>query len=380
MAKGRTSDAEMLALLRAQSAAPSGDGAPGRRPMKLNPAPQSSRRSLEEMFAEDDDEVAVPILNGDVVTEAAPDALAAKSGALFLSMKLLQRHQWNARVHRSSARIQQIAAEMANQGQDSPILVTADPSHPGRYFIVDGETRYLSAEYLGWSEIWARVIDVDPNDPLGFHKVSFSKTNNTASISLVDQGLRFAELVEIGAAKVEDIASLYGVDRSQISRMMSYARFPKEVRAYMHEHAARFPYSIAAALVPLVGGDYDEELLLAYCRRVVSEELSRREINAYVKKAIAPEAQRPARRTVAISRSLKTPHGLVGSFKTYESGAVEFKLTGAHGLSDEAYGNLLQALTDAADTVVGASAPGSGAGSRQGAVAGKTSRSKATEG
>lgn len=365
MAKPSSSHVHMMSLLRAEAeeeARSSAATAAQSMRMKLNAPPERSRKTLDEMLASDSQDkdsslsdLTTQVFGGGDVSigesiVAETDAQAEGVNESFmLPLTALKRHPWNARVHRSQARIRQLAAEMA-QGQDAPVLIARDPSDPNTYFVVDGETRLLSAEYLKWPQLWVRLVDVDPSKPLAFFSASLSKTNNTETISPIDQGIRYAELVEKGHATIDEIASDRGIHRSAISRMMSYARFPDQVRAYMHEHPERFPYSVSAALAP--AALLDPDTLLAYCRRIAEEELSRRDVEAYVKGIDAPEKTRTLRRTLAISRALKTGTGVVGTFKTFESGALEFKLNAFHGLSDEVYTKLIAILSEASDAIV----------------------------
>ncbi|MBB3261276.1 ParB/RepB/Spo0J family partition protein [Paraburkholderia sp. WP4_3_2] len=337
-----TSEKEFLANLTART-----DGQPASR-MKLTLPPTGGRRSLDEM------------LRGEEKVEQASTPQPQSSGPFesaintgrWISVDVLDTHPWNARVHRSPERIRQIANEIAATRQHSPILITPNPAKPERFFVVDGETRFRAVKSLNRKEIWVLEVPVDPNDALEFYVESFKQTDATEKISPIDQGIKWGELVEQKHATADAIAERLELSPSTVSRMLSYRRYPARVLEFMHAHADRFPYSIAAALAPVLDTGIDEDKLLALCQKIVDEEYSRRAIEAMVKSAVPVE--RATRRSALISRAVKRGPKQVGSFRTYESGALEFKLSAAHGLSDESV-HMLEKLLDVATDILSSS-------------------------
>jgi hypothetical protein len=124
----------------------------------------------------------------------------------FVAVSDLLAHPWNARVHRSPERIRAIANSMAATRQNHPISVAPAADQPGKYFVVDGETRWKGALQLKWKEIWAVEVEVDPANPVAFYVESFRHTNATKPISAIDQGLRWSQLIAENAASAENPA------------------------------------------------------------------------------------------------------------------------------------------------------------------------------
>lgn len=365
MAKETGSEADFLALARAKL------GEPGPGAMKLKSFPTAPKKSLEDMLAFEAAQQASPsVVDADTGGEAhraAPQRLqeadaANDAGRLgrYVPLTALRSHRWNARVHRSMTRIRELASELAT-GQNAPIHIAAKPDEPGVYYVIDGETRFQASQLLEAKEIWALEIDVDVNDAEAVYLESHKRTNATELISPIDDGIQYRGLLDAGISTIDSLAAGKGVHRSVISRMLSYSQFPEQVLTYMHEHADRFPYSIAAALTPLIDRFADEEKLLMYCKQVVDAELSRREIEAFVKGEVAPKKSRQPKKTALIARTIKTPQGVIGSFRTFESGAVEFKLGPAHGLPPEMVAALIEQLSQATDKLINAGSPANGA-------------------
>jgi ParB/RepB/Spo0J family partition protein len=251
-------------------------------------------------------------------------------------------------------RIRELASELAT-GQNSPIHIAAKPDEPGVFYVIDGETRFQASKLLENKEIWALEIDVDVNNPEAVYLESHKRTNSTELISPIDDGIQYRGLIDAGISTIDSLAAGKGVHRSVISRMLSYSQFPEQVLTYMHENADRFPYSVAAALTPLIERFADEEKLLMYCKQVVDAELSRREIEAFVKGEIATKKTRQPKKTALIARTIKTTsQGVIGSFRTFESGAVEFKLNASHGLPQALVSSLIEQLSRATDSLINA--------------------------
>ena len=364
MPKEIGSDADFVAAFRSNRAKEvEVDGSTQR--MKLRSFPTGPKLSMEEMLAAEEQRTVGASSGspfpGQTAVQIDHTAMAATEGSRgrgrYVPMSALHSHPWNARVHRPLARIHEIASQMAS-GQNSPVLITANPDNPGSYFVVDGETRHQAAKILGWPEIWVLDIDVDPADPQAFFLESYRHTNATEPISPIDQGIRFKALIDAGAATIDSLAKGMDTHRSSISRMLSYSRFPEQVLSYMHQHQDRFSYSIAATLAPLAERLPDEEELLAYCHQIVEAELSRRDIDAYVKGSIAEKKTRERRRSPLISRVIKSSAGTIGAFRTFESGALEFKLNPGHGLSDAELTKLIDLLSQTTDSLSAQSGSG----------------------
>jgi len=265
----------------------------------------------------------------------------------------VQAHPWNARVHRSQARIKELSLQLSTDGQESPIIVTRNPAQPGYWFVVDGETRVKSAQKLGWTEIWALERDVDPDDPKEFYAASFERTDSTEPISQIDQGLRWAELVEKKYATQEWLAERLEKSKATISMMLSYGKFPPKVTDLMAEHSEAFPYSVAAELVRQVGDmtKLEEEQLLSLVNKVIENNVSRRGIEALVKQYVREPGEKRQRKAALINKPIKRGASQLGSLREYGNGGIELKLQPSAELPGEAKQELLEILEAAVDAI-----------------------------
>lgn len=262
--------------------------------------------------------------DGDVATFHPSDFGRGRKYA----MATLKRHPWNARRFRSPERIRRLALQLAAEGQTAPALLAQDPAEPGTYFIVDGDTRFLSAKSLHWQYLWGLEVEVDLSDPFAVYTKSFKATDSTIPISPVDQAIRWNELIEGKYASLDDIANELGRTKSNVSSMMAYTRLPEDVLEYISENIESFPFSVAAELVR-VAKDQNTDSILALCKHIVAENVSRRGLEDAAKRVFGQDSVRRSynkRKQTHISLEIKQGDNAIGQFRTFDTGAIEFKI------------------------------------------------------
>jgi len=249
---------------------------------------------------------------------------------------------------------------MSTHGQESPIIVTKNPAKAGFWFIVDGETRYKSAQKLGWDQLWALEREVDPNDPKEFYAVSFERTDSTEPISQIDQGLRWAELVNDGHATLDWLADRLDKSKATISNMLSYGKFPQKVTDRMAEHSEAFPYTVAAELSRQIGDMslLNDDQLLELVDKVIDENVSRRGIEALVRQFVREPGAKRERKAALTNRPIMVGASKTGSLREYANGGIELKLQPSAAISGEAKQELLEILGAAVDALNSGSGEG----------------------
>ncbi|WP_429500757.1 ParB/RepB/Spo0J family partition protein (plasmid) [Robbsia andropogonis] len=332
MAKHSSDDDFVKALRSRDATAP-------RSSMVLNTPPVGPKKSLDDVLAHSAQqaESASTEPRIDAVTAQAREArdLATPDDTgRFVALDLLEPHEWNARVHRPTSRINEIAASIASDRQHMPLAIVPNPSVPGRYYILDGETRYWALKALKRKEAWVIDADADAADPAAFYFESFKRTDETVKISAIDQGIKWAKLIEGNFATPGRVAAELSVSPATVSRMIAYAKFSEPVLDFMHAHADRFPYSVAAVLAPLAENGESDEDILNICQKVVDEQFSRRLLESFMKERSKADNKRP-RKSALFAIPIKAGKAQVGSFRTYENGALEFKVTDTNAFSDD---------------------------------------------
>ncbi len=246
-----------------------------------------------------------------------------------IDIRKLKSHEWNARVHRAPSRIRDLAVLLAANGQKSPAIITEDPKEPGTFYILDGETRYQSALSLNWETLWVLPIEVDPYKPLAFYARSLQQTNSTEPISIIDQAIRWQELIDKNHATFEAIADAVEKKKSTVSKMLAYCRFAPAVREFMSEHLEKFPYSLVDELSRNIAKDSNEEQILDLCHAIVTENISRRGLEDLAKRVLLKDSGRRSynkRKQAQIHIPIKYGNTAIGGFRTFDNGGVEFKI------------------------------------------------------
>jgi ParB family chromosome partitioning protein len=82
------------------------------------------------------------------------------------------------------------------------------------------------------------------------------------------------------------------------------------------------------------------EQILQVCQKIVDENFSRRAIEALVK-STEPSERQP-RKAAVVSRAIKSGNVQVGTFRTYATGEMEFKLSANQNIPHES----IMAMTD----------------------------------
>lgn len=328
------------------------------------------KRVLPPVTAEDSTAVQTVALAPAVVVEPGPTVGAVQvehvptdatggtaagiaSTGFMVSLDQLDTHPWNARVHRSAARIKELSLQMSTNGQESPILVTRNPDRPGRWFVFDGETRLKAAHKLVWAELWALEREVDPKDAKEFYAASFERTDATEPISQIDQGLRWFALIEQGLATVDWLAERLEKSKPTISMMLSYGKFPSKVTDLMAEHSDAFPYSVAAELARHIGdmSALSEDQLLSLVNKIIEDNVSRRGIEAVVRQFVREPGEKRQRKAAITNKAIKRGTAQLGSLREYGNGGIELKLQPSAVLPGEAKQELLEILEAAVDAL-----------------------------
>jgi ParB/RepB/Spo0J family partition protein len=94
-----------------------------------------------------------------VETSAHPDGARL---AMIAIANVKPREGFNPRSKRDTSKYKQLRASIARRGIRQPLLVTPDPEHDGKFWIVAGEGRYLAALEEQLAEVPCLVDAVDP--------------------------------------------------------------------------------------------------------------------------------------------------------------------------------------------------------------------------
>jgi ParB family chromosome partitioning protein len=222
---------------------------------------------------------------------AAPAASAATDKPHEMDTDRLRPNKFQPRTHMDEERIDELARSIKSNGIIQPIVVRPSGAE---YEIVAGERRWRAAQRAGLLKVPIVVRDV-PDDRL--LAVALIENIQRQDLNPIEEAVAYRRLADEFHLTQEQIADAVGKDRSSIANYVRLLRLPQEVRASVASSALSMGH--ARALLPLM----DEASQLRVARDVVARNLSVRETEALVKKAAAPEENKPEKKSDVHTRA-----------------------------------------------------------------------------
>lgn len=146
-----------------------------------------------------------------------------------LPLKSLVRHPDNRQP--AKADIAERAASMGAKSQLEPILVRMldGAGATGGYQVLSGETRWLAAELLGWSDIKARVRDCDGTEALELLAIANAQRKDLTPIEKARLIARLCQPKDQqgGGLTREAAGRIYGVEAATASNLVRLLELPQ---------------------------------------------------------------------------------------------------------------------------------------------------------
>jgi ParB family chromosome partitioning protein len=224
-----------------------------------------------------------------------PDAPAvtppAAERALDVDIDLLRPNPFQPRGAMDDARIDELSRSIKSQGVIQPILVRKAGKE---YEIVAGERRWRASQRAGLVKVPVVVRDV-PDDRL--LAVALIENIQREDLNPIEEALAYRRLTDEYHLTQDRISEAVGKDRSTVANMMRLLKLPREVRENVGAGSLSMGHARALLSLP------DEAAQLRVSREVVSRNLSVRETEGMVKKAVEPVRPREAPATDVHTRA-----------------------------------------------------------------------------
>jgi ParB family transcriptional regulator, chromosome partitioning protein len=122
--------------------------------------------------------------------------------------------------------LESLAVSIRENGLLQPVLVSEDPSRPGRFVLVAGERRWRAAGLAGLVEIPVLLTERarDPKDHLLFALV---ENLQRSDLGPVDEARGYRRLQEAFGFTQEEIASRVGKDRTTVTNSLRLLKLPQ---------------------------------------------------------------------------------------------------------------------------------------------------------
>ena len=245
-----------------------------------------------------------------------------KRNIVTVPLNLVYDNPVNARhVYRPDA-IKALAASMATRGQMVPALAIPHPTIPGAYLLIDGHYRKKGLAAAGLLTI---DLEIRPHEgDIELYRLSWLLNDERNPQSPLDNAFAWRKLITRGLVQNEgQIAELLGVSLSTVNKTVALLGLPAATLDRMRDRPEKFGV-FAGYELTLAAKKLDESELVILVERIISEDLSSREVAA-IRAKLETGDQRKRKET---SRQYKIQHSgqQIGSIKEWDSGKVALEV------------------------------------------------------
>lgn len=179
--------------------------------------------------------------------------------------------------------LETLAESISKYGVLQPIIVRENVAIPGTYEIIAGERRWRASKLAGLTDIPAVIID---GDELKAAQVSIIENVQREDLNPVEEAMAYDALIDRFGLKQEEVAQQVGKSRSAIANMLRLLDLPDEALELLRDGSISTGH--ARTLLALE----DEENIIPLANKIVSNNMSVRELENAVKKlnSIAKDA------------------------------------------------------------------------------------------
>ena len=168
-----------------------------------------------------------------------------------------------------------LADSIAAHGVLQPIIVRENADVAGTYEIIAGERRWRAAKMAGLSEIPAVVFD---GDELKAAQVALIENIQREDLNPVEEAMGYGALIEKFGLTQDQVAKQVGKNRSTVANMLRLLDLPDEVLEMLRGGELTTGHARPLLALPT------EEQMIDVANRVISQELTAREVEALVKR------------------------------------------------------------------------------------------------
>lgn len=212
-----------------------------------------------------------------LLTDNAIDEIAP-NGITVIKISDIEPNRGQARKQFDEAALLELADSIGRHGILQPIAVRQKEN--GFYEIIAGERRWRASKIAGLREIPAIVKEADD---MVASELSLIENLQRENLNAVEEALGYKDLMDSFDLTQEEAAEKVGKSRTAVANLLRILKLPESVLSLVRDSS--LSYGHARALVPLVQY-YDEEQLENYAKHIVSNGLSVRQTEQFVKQLI----------------------------------------------------------------------------------------------
>jgi ParB family chromosome partitioning protein len=210
----------------------------------------------------------------------APVAAPPSERALEVDIDLLRPNRFQPRKTLDDSRIEELSRSIKSNGVIQPIVVRkADHG----YEIIAGERRWRASQRAGLQKVPIVVRDIPEDRMLA---AALIENIQREDLNPIEEAQAYRRLADDYHLTQDQISDAVGKERSTVANVMRLLRLPNEIRENLSGGSLSMGHARALLSLP------DENAQLRVSREVVSRNLSVRETESMVKKALEPEKKK----------------------------------------------------------------------------------------
>ncbi len=200
-----------------------------------------------------------------------------QDGVVTLRLSAIEPNRNQPRKAFDQAALETLADSIAAHGLIQPLMV--EPIGDDRYRIIAGERRWRASRMAGLESVPVIIRTVSEQENM---ELALIENLQREDLNPIEEAKGYKSLAEQYGMTQEQIAASVGKSRSAVANIMRLLSLPEQVLDFVA--SGELSAGHAKALLAL-----GEEDMLFYANRIISEELSVRQTEALVKKALAPQ-------------------------------------------------------------------------------------------
>jgi ParB family chromosome partitioning protein len=175
-----------------------------------------------------------------------------------------------------------LAASIREHGIIQPLLLTANPLEPGKFWIVAGERRWRAARLAEFATVPAIVRDASPEELV---ELALVENLQRADLNPLEEASAYQTLIDEFTLTQAEIGQRVGKSRSAIANTLRLLQLPRPVQEALSD--GRISAGHARALLALP----DPDVMSKGLARILDRALSVRQTEEYVKQLLLAAAQ-----------------------------------------------------------------------------------------
>ncbi len=203
-----------------------------------------------------------------------------KSAAQMLRVSDIEPRSDQPRKKFDRESLESLAQSISVYGILQPIIVRKNDNTEGVYDIIAGERRWRAAKMAGLTEMPCVVLD---SDALRAAQIALVENLQREDLNPIDEAFAYQALIENFSLTQDQVSKQVGKSRAAVTNALRLLDLPSEILDLLRSG------EISAGHARALLGLEDSNQMMPLATKIISRELSVREVEAAVKKLNAPD-------------------------------------------------------------------------------------------